>query len=118
MYLTYGQSYMHNLCNGRVHIYLYFFMVGPVNHILYNVYFHSNMIQQDHLIAEIEKYGSPNSDSDRMVFQYLKAMNLLFEYGLLCAEHIATTEAAALQRIEKDSSFSVTGKDDVIAHGE
>ena len=76
------------------------------------------MIQQDHLIAEIEKYGSPNSASDRMTLQYLKAMNLLFERGLLCAEHIATTEAAALQRIEKGFKFFSDWKDDVIAHGE
>ncbi len=74
-------------------------------------------IQQDHLIAEIEKYGAPSSDNDRMALEYLKALNLLFEQGFLCSHHIDSNESVVLQRIEKGFKFFCDWRDDVIVHG-
>ena len=53
-----------------------------------------------------------------MALQYLKALNVMFEHGLLCTEHITTTQAAPLQRIKMGFNFFSDWKDNVVAHGE
>ena len=57
-------------------------------------------LQQDAVLSEIERYGTPNSECDRMTLRYLTALNSLFERRILCREHITVSDQSVLDRMK------------------
>lgn len=105
------------------------------SHIYYiyisHVHMHNNIIlistfisalsihtQQDQVISEIEKHGAGQSKSDEMTLCYLKALNNMFERGVLCKEHISSTNQAVLARMEKGFNFFSKWRKHVIDQGD
>ena len=70
------------------------------------------------MIDEIVKYGCPTSDSDLMTVKYLKALNQLFERGILCSEHVSNEDSVVLQNMGKGFKFFKEWSEDVVSHGE
>ena len=75
-------------------------------------------LQQDAVLSEIERYGAPNSECDRMTLRYLTALNSLFERGILCREHITVSEQSVLDRIKEGFDFFSNWRNDVIKKGD
>lgn len=67
------------------------------------------LLQKDHVIAEIEKHGCPTSESDRMTIKYLKALNLIFERGILVLNMFPVLNQLCCRAWRRGSSSSQTG---------
>ena len=52
-----------------------------------------------------------------MALQYLKALNLLFERGILSCAHVTSAESVVLQYIQQGLKYFRDWKDDVIGYG-
>ena len=75
-------------------------------------------LQQDAVLSEIERYGTPCSECDRMTLRYLKALNSLFERGILCREHITISDQSVLDRMKEGFDFFTNWRDDVTEKGD
>ena len=68
------------------------------------------------MLSEIQHYG--DSESDQMTLNYLKALNNLFERGILCTEHISSSNQSVLERMKAGFKFFEEWREDVIEKGD
>ena len=71
---------------------------------------HAHTLQQVQVLSKIEKHGAVHSKSDEMTLHYLKALNNIFERGVLCREHISSSNQTVLDRMEKVLIFFPSGE--------
>ncbi len=66
------------------------------------------------MLSEIQQFGA---ECDQMTLKYLKALNNLFERGILCKEHISSSNQSVLERMRTGFAFFSDWKEDVTEKG-
>ena len=94
------------------------YTLASVFHTHTHTHTHAHTLQQDQVLSEIEKHGAVHSKSDEMTLHYLKALNNIFERGVLCREHISSSNQTVLDRMEKGFDFFSKWRKNVIDQGE
>ena len=67
------------------------------------------------MIDEILRYG--DGQGDQMALSFLRALNNIFEQGILSREHVTSGEGPVLQRMSQGYNFFSSWCEDVIANG-